>query len=61
MAVQGVGAGTGAGVAGTAGAEGAGAWAAGAVIEGTVDVITTGPTDNALTVYVPDCPSISIL
>ena len=61
MAGQGMGAGTGAGAAGTAGAVGAGYCAAGAVTEGTVEVITTGPTDIAFTIYVPDCPSISTL
>jgi len=61
MAIQGVGAGTGAGEAGTAGAVGAEGCTTGAVIEGTGDVITTGPTDAASTVYVPESPSISTL
>ena len=61
MAVQGVGAGTGAGAAGTIGAVGAGYCAAGAITEGTVEVITTGPTDTAFTVNVPESPSISTL
>ena len=61
MAVQGVGAGTGAGAAGTAGAVGADGGAAGAVTEGTGEAINTGPTNAAFTVYVPESPSISTL
>jgi len=60
MAVQGVGAGTGAGAAGTAGAVGAGV-AEGTVIEGTVDDITTGMSVAAFTVNIPERPSISTL
>ena len=41
-------AGTGAGAAGTTGAVGGGYCAAGAVIEGTVEVITIGPTDDLI-------------
>ena len=60
MVGHGVGAGTGAGAAGTAGAMDAGA-TDGTVIEGTVEVITTVPTDTAFTVNVPESPSISTL
>ena len=59
MAGHGNGAGTGAGTAGGAGAVGAGYSTAGAVIEGTVDGMTTGPTGDGFTVNVPDSPSIS--
>lgn len=61
IASQGVGAGTGAGTAGGTGAVGAGYSTDGAVTEGTVDVITTGLTGTALTVNVPESPSMSTL
>ena len=61
MAVQDMGAGMGAGAAGTAGAVGAEGGAAGAITEGTGEAISTGPANDAFTVYVPESPSISTL
>ncbi len=61
IAAQGVGAGTGAGTGGGAGAVGAGYSTAGAVTEGTEGGITTDLTGTALTVNVPESPSISTL
>jgi len=61
IASQGVGAGTGAGAGGGAGAVGAGYATAGAVIDGTVAVITTGLTGADFTVNVPVSPLTSTL
>ena len=61
MASQGVGAGTGAGTAGSDGAVGAGYTTSGAFTCGTEGAITIGAVGAAVMVNVPDRPSILTL